>query len=555
MALLDSYIKNGKVSVPDNGERPLLTTTIPAGSPPTADDKVVKLPTGGTPTAGDKVVGLPNSSSYNPNSMDGVYSPDSKDILAKALGTHTARQFLKTYDLTRDPSKALFLANFAQQLIWGVLPKNKVPTHIHQDDICNGMTKDSFLGKLGKAALNKLTTSIISGLNSATGGLASNLLSLNRQPVTRQYLSKQELYGTGNGDPRLARNTGNGAPMAYPLDDTPLQNLGVSRDKKYRGDTLTDAEHKQVDIFSGTYGRTDIISDGKGYLGDNDDQYGLKKQFNSTNQNIIPYEDLVSSYGQCTTVQSPSEAVKWVMESMGCAIGYRNWFGFEPGSNHMWDIQLYPYNGPKAEPVTDGGVFSEDPTGFTATPKLPSYKLPSISGKSGKEEVFSFGKHCPVLSYTLQFGAQRSKDLPLFNGDSIHMPMGFNYEMIMSLNILDDVFGSFSNWMNLYLNKMYNIGDAAVVRYDQAAVIIRLLVFKNHYAPKYEFRFIAVPYNYSPVIEGDNAPNEVQVHVDFHIIGMKSGLTGNVIQNEPRQDGVLTTTPWTDVVISPHKQS
>lgn len=278
---------------------------------------------------------------------------------------------------------------------------------------------------------------------------------------------------------------------------------------------------------------------------------------------------------------TPKSMAKEVLQELGVTVGYRKWYGFELGSNHLWDIQIAPYEGPNMAFHIDGssGGFSSELTGAnplsqtgknfeTFTPDLPFYHIPlspDLDDPFGNDKnkqvpriVFNFGTNCPCISYNIQWGSSASKELPLFNNSAVRMPMGFEYDMNIGLDIVDDIHGSFYNWVNKYMNSIYDLSTASVARYDQAAVIIRLVVFKDALAPKWEFQFIAVPYNYSPNLDGSSSPNEEVVHVDFNIIGMKSGLQNKKSALAPDQnakqpkskDKQWIRTTWSDIQLS-----
>lgn len=259
------------------------------------------------------------------------------------------------------------------------------------------------------------------------------------------------------------------------------------------------------------------------------------------------YSEFTSAYGTETIKgNNPTEVVKSVVNNLGVSIGYKNYYGFELGSDHSWDIKLKPY---LPQNLRNGSN-----NGWSKVPELPKYKLPKgLVGEydgTPSSEWFSFGDNCPCLQYNIQFGNQVTKDIKLYNGSQFMIPLGFSYNINIGLDILDDIHGSMKAYMNKYLNSIYDLQTASVARYDQAAFEIDLVVFKPGYIPKVMFGFIAVPVNYTPIYDGQNSPNEETIHIDFSVIGMIKMNESTRINTSEKADDDWKSTTWTEVTLS-----
>lgn len=251
----------------------------------------------------------------------------------------------------------------------------------------------------------------------------------------------------------------------------------------------------------------------------------------------------------------------------GIRTGYRNWYGFEPGSDHLWVVQLYPYKGPGTGNVPGPDLRTVSPTQKTYTPDLPSYYLPEIlfSGhadmnkgitddQNPKWREFSFSDDLPCLSYNLQYGSMQSKQVGLFNGSSFNMPMGFSYNLNFGMDILDDRTDSFRKYMNSYINATYSESKGAIARYDQSAFLIRLTILESEFKVKHEFRLIGVPINYTPQYDGNSSPDLNTVHIDFSIVGqVLPTIKQNYNSQRDQQNDVSRILEnWTQITISPN---
>lgn len=303
---------------------------------------------------------------------------------------------------------------------------------------------------------------------------------------------------------------------------------------------------------------TPAISQDKFYASDATDKdiVNLDAQYGEDEFDLdsLYYTDMTSVYSESKSVTNPKDAIRYAIENLGATIGYKPWYGFELGSNNHWDIQLYPYNGP-------GSPLSNTPSDFTFTPELPKYKLPKLIDPTldqygGNWSEFSFGSRCPALTYNVQFGNQSTKDIKLFNSSAIQIPTGFQYQIMLGLDVADDVHGSFSKYMNKYLNCIYSLSDASLARYDQAATVIKLVVFKPGLKVKWEFEFIGVPYNYTPQLEGSENADVSSVHVEYSIVGLKKPTKSQSIHGSSfipiNESPNWNDTSWTDVIISPN---
>jgi hypothetical protein len=251
------------------------------------------------------------------------------------------------------------------------------------------------------------------------------------------------------------------------------------------------------------------------------------------------YKSISTPYNPVKSVNSPEEAIKYVTGTLHATVGYKEYndklSGFEPGTDNQWDIQLKPY-------IPDSGI--------TFTPELPSYRVPKITADGNISSTqFSFGANCPCLEYNLQFGNLSQRDIKLFNGSQFQFTAGFSYDMVLSLEILDDVYKSFHKYMNKYINSTYNLATNEVAPYNQSAFEITLILFRSGYQVNYMMKLIGIPINYTPILSGQSEPNTNQVHLDFSIIGLAGDIQDNSVS-----DGSSSwerSTRWTDVILNP----
>lgn len=387
------------------------------------------------------------------------------------------------FNFERDPQKALWLVNM-------LMRKNPVR-------IPDYMSSDEWSG------LQKLWNEWVRGRDQ---GLGDGPSAKDRDKV---YAIPEHDFGNPEGE----------------------SNAPVIKDKgnPYNSGTITTDKLKGTEPFS--------------RMGDLDRSYISGDQMDEA----IYYSKFTSAYGTETIKgNNPTEVVQSVVENLKVSIGYKNYYGFELGSDHSWDIKLKPYLPQKLRGTNN--------TDWSKVPELPKYKLPKglVSRKDDtpSSEWFSFGDNCPCLQYNIQFGNQVTKDIKLYNGSQFMIPLGFSYNINIGLDILDDIHGSMKAYMNKYLNSIYDLQTASVARYDQAAFEIDLVVFKPGYIPKVMFGFIAVPINYTPVYDGQNSPNEETIHIDFSVIGMIKMNESTEINTSEKASDDWKGTKWTQVTLS-----
>jgi len=281
--------------------------------------------------------------------------------------------------------------------------------------------------------------------------------------------------------------------------------------------------------------------------------------------------------------QNTIAAVQKFLSDAGYMAGYKDYAGFELGSNHLWKIELYPYEGPH---------------GHTCTPPLPAYYLPALwssenefksirpnngilknilnfkwdyqtqkivsrltpvemeedglatsvadklinlfkksseSGRSyGEFRQFSFSKNCPVISYDLNFGTMRTEAQQLFNGSAIELFSGMQYNATLNLSILDDIYQSMHKYWTHYINSIYDINTHSIAPYYNMAFEIVLTIFRSNYKINQKYRFIAVPIEYTPRLDGQSDPSEARIDMTFGIIGLivPDGKKKNLYKDE-----------------------
>lgn len=279
--------------------------------------------------------------------------------------------------------------------------------------------------------------------------------------------------------------------------------------------------------------------------------------------------------------------------------GYKDYAGFEIGSNHDWMIKIYPYPHDQKDVIT-----FRDLKRFTCVPPLPYYGLPNmwstvedvsdirlagrkpstgsknkkwspfksgkstfskiaasvgnavansvknwatdkynalvmgdtkndisanqlytdeyeIKGRVNREGVHyvSFGEYCPALSYDLNMGSPRTEDVKLFNGSSMQVMHGMQYNMTLNVSILDDVYHSMQKYMNQYYNCVYDLSESSMAPYYACAFDIRLYIFRSGKQINHALKLIGIPIDYPVKHSGSQDPDEARVDITFSIIG------------------------------------
>jgi len=344
--------------------------------------------------------------------------------------------------------------------------------------------------------------------------------------------------------------------------------LMVAEDKK----RLPLPEHTQNDttqIFQADAGFHNYSEESEGQ---NQTRDSFDEQFDPNSERVNKiYRSIISPYvdsnGPKPEVKDTLTAVQQVSQTLNVDIGRGSLGAFEPGSNHQWRIQLYPYerNGvdislDASAEVEGSGRLNEGANQYNIVPPLPWYPIsiekdPSKSDLPlGVPSIFHFGYHCPAIQYSLSLGNTQSKSIPLFNNSNFQVPNGTAYSPTLTMSVLDDVYGSFRNWYHKYLNNLYDLKSGSIPRFDTAALLVRLIIFKPNFQPKYEFRFICVPDTYSIEFQGTNDSDEELVQLNLSIVGMlKMRNTYAPGQWAPggNYDTERSKMTWTDITMSP----
>lgn len=253
------------------------------------------------------------------------------------------------------------------------------------------------------------------------------------------------------------------------------------------------------------------------------------------------YTKLNSPYSQkIANSNNPIDSIAWATETLGATIGYHNWKGYSIGTDHIWDIKIKPYR--------------KDESFETFTPELPVIDIFTweTSGDSLtlNRREFNFSETTPVISYQLNYGTSRKKDIPLYNESSISMPLGMSYQNYISVTIADDQDRSMFKYMNKYYNAIQDPSEYTIAPYDQAAFEIQLIVFKPGYKVNFQFKFICVPMDYAPLLEGSDSPNATDIKIDFQIIGMRKYTNDKEVETY-KNSSEWSKTTWKDVTIKP----
>jgi len=246
------------------------------------------------------------------------------------------------------------------------------------------------------------------------------------------------------------------------------------------------------------------------------------------------YRAIHDPYDGVTSISTLSDLKKYLADG-GFNFGYKRWAGFEIGTDHLWDIKMKPFH--YAEGVES--VFGE----------FPIYEIPRV-GDNGEvyAGTFDFGEYLPAIAYTLNFGSQIMKSIPLFNGSNMQMPIGFAYDVVMTLEIVDDVYHSMKNYIVQSLNSIYNIEDNEVTPFQQAAWEIDLTIYRSGFEKSYRAKLIGCPINYHLSYEGQNDPNGSQVHLELGIVGIRRP---NRVETVIGKNLWESKTKWTEVILNP----
>jgi len=237
--------------------------------------------------------------------------------------------------------------------------------------------------------------------------------------------------------------------------------------------------------------------------------------------------------------KDPDQFAKELDEKYHFGIGYKYYQGFTIGNNNQWAIQLYPYKYYENGPVTG---FPRDGSRYCLVKDLPSYQLPiSMRAPAGGNSdydnprdgiksngvLFEFSRYLPAMSWTLNMGSIDTMNFELFNGSEMVVPMGFKYNMSLSLELLDDMYGSLDKYFRSYINTIYDQNTRSVAPYWACAFWIPVVLFRDAYNINYRFNLIGIPTNFGTQLQGAEAPQESRVSLEFSIIGIQTYNNGN----------------------------
>ena len=149
------------------------------------------------------------------------------------------------------------------------------------------------------------------------------------------------------------------------------------------------------------------------------------------------------------------------------------------------------------------------------------------SGESKEGNIFSFSHNPPVLSYDITLGTIRADSLRLFNGSSAEVMSGMSYNAMMSMSILDDVYGSMKKYMASFINAAYDINTNSMAPYYSIAFQIELIILRPGGQINYHHKFIGVPIEYTIRHSGSQeTTEESRIDLNFGIIGYKAQKSG-----------------------------
>ena len=109
---------------------------------------------------------------------------------------------------------------------------------------------------------------------------------------------------------------------------------------------------------------------------------------------------------------------------------------------------------------------------------------------------------------------------------------GMSYNAMMSISILDDVYGSMKKYMATFINSAYDIVTNSMAPYYAIAFQLELIILRAGGQINYHHKFIGVPTEYTIRHSGSqDTTEEGRVDLTFGIIGYKTpklGLDRNV---------------------------
>jgi hypothetical protein len=222
--------------------------------------------------------------------------------------------------------------------------------------------------------------------------------------------------------------------------------------------------------------------------------------------------------------------------SMGYGIGYKFIQGYEIGTMANWNVQIYPYDQEHGNPRTG-----------CLTPELPEYKLPIPINNT---QTFSFSKYLPCIRWNIDIGNLKTNSIPLFNGSSMDVPNGMNYNVSLSLTVVDDLKHSMEKYVRKYINAIYDPVNRKMAPYWASAFYIPITIFDRSYNIDYRFDLITVLRSWNAELASDENESESSISLEMSVIGMCQYTNGNSQVTEGKYlNGTGFT--WNQINITP----
>lgn len=546
----------------------------------------------------NKVVKLPKHRGPNYRVQNGVatlidHASDRfgdliKKTIKKKIGIEvkkipSGRDIVKSIEnIRKNPLQAL--GNIVNDIINPKAPKNtdkkeKISERIEKESIKvpvnhnEGRPSGGSVGDRDRPDYGKL----LGGVNASQDDGLTNKLICN---ITDDKKKEKE-EGVEGSDDKKEFEKGR-YPFKLPLSNEADKPVKIYDSKGSSGDTLDPSKSLVSNLQStGLSEAKNSIKpngiDGTGVLNRTAAVDTNSKLWNRLKNDYFIYNDPYDSSVQPQGFNSFSEAVE-DLRSRGLLSSYKDFAGFEMGSDHMWKIRILPY------PYDQEDVAVFNSLGRTSVvPPLPCYTLPNMWKESDKSDssikgyanglirkhtditpnrlsinvphgspgltgvyssisggpstsngatVFSFSHNPPVLSYDITVGAIRADSLRLFNGSSAEVMAGMSYNAMMSISILDDVYGSMKKYMATFINSAYDIVTNSMAPYYAIAFQLELIILRAGGQINYHHKFIGVPTEYTIRHSGSqDTTEEGRVDLTFGIIGYKTpklGLDRNV---------------------------
>lgn len=253
------------------------------------------------------------------------------------------------------------------------------------------------------------------------------------------------------------------------------------------------------------------------------------------------YREISSPYNSTKEISSPIDALNYA-KSMGFCSGYKDLAGFSLDSSHLWGMTIEPYEFP--------GYYK------SLAPPLPKYIVPtwtlSPSGNdyTCNDSIIDFGTLPPVTSYSLNIGTSMEKDITLYNGSSIKIPVGFSYNYSLTVTFADDQHASMKNYMMYYYNTIFRPEEGLMAPYELCSFLITITSFKPGLKVKNQLKLICVPVGYSVSQGGDFNPSNETVQVGFSVVGMKTSSNYRSVIDRTI-GGIWSNLIWNDVIMRP----